>query len=288
MELVLLKENDYHQLPGLIPEEYMAELDSGRFSCLALTDYCDDILYGIGITQASEEGVRIIWLCARREYIGRGFAVNFLRAMTDTLARRGEYLGIYASFPLPEFNNDEEDGSLLAVFRAFEELDFEISVRDGSLLFADCDDVFKSPVRTAKHDDKNCTVLKDARTRQINEMLAKMRADERGVPIPRPFVLSEYDDELSLICSEKDSVVGAFLVSSDDGEDIEIKLVWSVSRLGLMEMMLSCIDRLEKKYPNAKRLFISTVNELSAELVRKVIPTAKREKECFAYLNVNL
>lgn len=287
MELTILEKSEYERLHHLIPDGYYPDLNAEKYFCVGLVENTGAELLellGVAILEEMPDGIRLVWICATRAHLGKGFAKKLISALMDSLNEQKTDYKIYANFEIPDFENENEDKSLIAVYRALEESGFEISKPDCALYEVDCKKAFNLPIRSAKKGVENCIQIKKALSRQINEMLNKMREDSRGIPIPRLFNVNLYDRDISVLYCENNKVVGAFFVSTDDGENIEVNLAWSISKIALASMMICSIDLLEKKYPNAKKIFIPTVNDVSGSLVVKLFPDAKKVSGCHAVI----
>lgn len=286
MNIILFDRDSYNRLRHLIPDEFYRGLDNDEYYCLGLIDD-DNNLLGVAVFMSFYDGVEIIWLCASKTGKGHGFTVNLLKTMKEKLAGYNQDLKIYASFSESKLKNKSANESIIAVYNAFEALGASAADADGGLYAVDCKDIFALNIRGSNRGDKNCIVLKDAMSWQINDMQNRMREDERDVPIASKFNINEYDTELSVLFCEGKKVTGAFLISTNDEEEIDVDLAWSISKTALVSMMLKSIDKLEEKYPNAQKIYIPTVNEISDKLVNKLFPMAVKESKQNMVIKVN-
>lgn len=121
----------------------------------------------------------------------------------------------------------------------------------------------------------NAVYLKDAPRTLRNAVSDAIDKDDREIPFPSDINWDKYDGNISCIFTVEGAVKGLLLLKHVENS-LVLSCAWAIHQVALPGMLCAALKAAEQQGDKYKTLIIPALNERSAMMVEKIVPTARR------------
>ncbi|MBQ7506710.1 MAG: hypothetical protein IJT05_05210 [Lachnospiraceae bacterium] len=256
----------------LVPENYMAQLRRGEMTAVAVfleRRGEDPELAGLAVTAVHASWLEIVYLYLPVEIRTPYRIADFLTYVIRQACRRNEtdLIGAFVEIPYDEL--------YMAYKTALRMIGMELSEVQGNVYQFPLSEITGKEALLKAGEKAELLPLQKADIHLLNRLERMMEEDSRPVAASPLMEWDEYNQELSLICFEKEEPTGLILIS-EAGEYLVLELTYTVSKTALPKLLGGVLARTDGLFPADKKVLVPIAVINSAEILIRMVPTGRR------------
>ncbi len=282
MREVTLVGNNFTKFAHLIPEYFQNELRAENVVGVGCTDNdMDSAPIAVILCREVHNWMEIVWMAVAPEYQGEDYISWELKNRMQDVLGAGSVAGIFADIP----DGPQHD----VVKHIFLKHGFEMCEVERPLYSLTVGDLDTIAHLKGKVNENGMTSLEQADERLKKKTIDAIREFDRPVPVAEPINWAQYDQKLSTIMVKDGAVTGLVLVtgSGQDGDDeakedrtntaLEFSLLWATEPMMIPYLISKIAKQTVAAYAPETEILIPTITGLTAKMVEKMAPMAKRQ-----------
>ena len=260
----LIEKGTFGPFAELIPERYVAAIESEEVFAVGAYDTWEDEVVGVTLFRQMKGWMELVWVKFSKIYRHSEDALSLVRNRLDQAKQAGMLLGAFI-----DYADEEEEAELSWVF---DELGFRRDVISNDVYEMTVADIRGTEIlhRPAAKSVRALSSLSE----EVRKKIAKtIIADERAIPLGQPVTWSQYDDRISVAYMDGTDPKGLLLFEWQ-GDMLVFSCAWAAEPKVLVMMLISALREVEQTREEDTPIIIPVLDKQTAGLVKKLVPTA--------------
>lgn len=260
----LIERESIGMFAPLIPERYVASIQSEELVGVGLYDPLEDELAGVAVFREMNGWMEFVWVKFSEAYQESEDAMGLIKNCLDRAKRAGMLVGAYIDF------TDEMEAKETEWM--FDALGFRKDVVSNDvyeLTVADVRDTVILHQPSSKHVRALGTLNEEKRKKIAKAIIA----DKRPIPLEQPVNWSQYDERVSVAYMDGTDPKGLLLFEWQE-DMLVFSCAWAAEPKVLVLMLISALQETEQTKKEDTQIIIPVLDKQTAGLVKKLVPKA--------------
>ncbi|MBO6213899.1 MAG: hypothetical protein J6N76_00010 [Lachnospiraceae bacterium] len=265
---VLIDADNSKDYLELIPKELFAELKAHKLQAAAMIDEMreSDNIIGVVFIQPWDGWLEIRWVELSPYYDTDDYGADLIWNVTEFVRGWDTWRGVYAKI----YPSEKKQLSYyrMAGFKIREDMDNVFEFRFG--------DVITDGILSNEGDFEHCRSLEGMEDWEKRKLESMLYNAPEPVAVEFPVSFDKYDGSLSTFYEEDGIIKGMILISSRE-DCISVDYAYAVSPVIFVTILAYICQWAELIMSEDQRILVPVLSWKGAELVKKLVPNAKRD-----------